>query len=69
MRALVGPKGFGKVLVEGLEESQGGSWCLRWGPQHPSRLGVVLGRGWVFSRVPEGSVWSWGPRGLSGLSS
>ena len=30
---------------------------------------VWHGRGVVLSRVPEGSVWSLGPKGLSGLSS
>ena len=30
---------------------------------------VWHGRGVVLSRVPEGSVWSLGPKGLRGLSS
>lgn len=40
-RGSVGPEGLGEVLVEGLEEFQGGSWGLSWGPQVPSRSGMA----------------------------
>ena len=62
LRGSVGPEGLGEVLVEGLEESQGGSWCLSWGPQGPSRFGMA--GGWCSVGSLKAQCGPWVPRVL-----